>query len=110
MPGGYPPNTQRYDFPPKFGKFVPNSNKPVHLRPFNRVHKVACKHPLDSSYAQATHNLTQRVSMAGIKGTHFFLGAIPASFPDVALTPTIKPVVGLLIYWMEAWERPPMAS
>jgi len=48
--------------------------------------------------------------MAGIKGAHFFLGAIPASFPDVALTPTIKPVVGLLIYWMEAWERPPMAS
>ena len=33
--------------------------------------------------------------MAGIKGAHFFLGAIPASFPDVALTPTIKPVVGL---------------
>ena len=55
------------------------------------MHKVACKHPLDSSYAQATHNLTQRVSMAGIKGAHFFLGAIPASFPDVALTPTIKP-------------------
>ena len=45
------------------------------------MHKVACKHPLDSSYAQATHNLTQRVSMAGIKGAHFFLGAIPASFP-----------------------------
>ena len=58
-----------------------------------KLHKVACKHALDSSYAQATHNLTQRVSMAGIKGTHFFLGAIPASFPDVALTPTIKPVV-----------------